>query len=287
MTVCIAAKCVNLSGQEIVVGASDRMLTAGDIEFEPPLTKIYGLASHAVAMISGDAADQAEIISATRRRLAQGPVADVRSIVNIYSEEYAAHRRRVASSHFLEPLGLDFPTLKNGSVEPSILSNLVTQLQTSRLHTSAIIAGVDGIGSHIYVVEDPGIPRFCDNIGFAAIGYGQNHAESLFMFRQYSWQWTPDKALFLVYAAKKRAEVAPGVGRETDLFVILPAQPGVNFIPTEFVAELQKIYERDLEGHMGLTNKTQTEVVEFFKRVTQATNAQQQADQQPTPPPDN
>jgi hypothetical protein len=57
VTVCIAARSENT-----IVGASDRMLTAGDIQFEPSAgTKIFGLSQSLFMMTAGDSAVQAEI----------------------------------------------------------------------------------------------------------------------------------------------------------------------------------------------------------------------------------
>jgi len=54
MTVCIAAVCEG----NILIGASDRMLTSGDIQFQPPTTKIYTFTTSINVMTSGDAGFQ-------------------------------------------------------------------------------------------------------------------------------------------------------------------------------------------------------------------------------------
>ena len=62
MTVCVAAIC----GDSSIVGASDRMITAGDVEFEPPQTKLWNVSSSIAVMIAGDASLQMEILYALR-----------------------------------------------------------------------------------------------------------------------------------------------------------------------------------------------------------------------------
>ena len=62
MTVCIAAICNN----SVIFGASDRMLTAGDIQFEPQLQKNYLLTSKIVIQVAGDASVQAEVVQLVR-----------------------------------------------------------------------------------------------------------------------------------------------------------------------------------------------------------------------------
>ena len=82
-----------------------------------------------------------------------------------------------------------------------------------------IIVGADDSGSHIYKLFG-NAPICCDLIGFAAIGSGSTHAESQFMLNGYSRVVPQEEALWLTYMAKRKAEVAPGVGKITDLFCI-------------------------------------------------------------------
>jgi hypothetical protein len=59
MTICVAAICED----NTIMGASDRMLTARDVQFEPPQPKIIPLTKSIVTMISGDSYAQAEILA--------------------------------------------------------------------------------------------------------------------------------------------------------------------------------------------------------------------------------
>lgn len=67
MTVCIAAIYEGTG----VFSASDRMITSGDVEFEPPVEKVRYLTSSCLVMFAGDAAMQAEIIQATQAVIAE------------------------------------------------------------------------------------------------------------------------------------------------------------------------------------------------------------------------
>ena len=58
MTVCVAAIC----SPTTIVGASDRMLTAGDVQFERKAPKIYPLSNSIAVMTAGDSSLQAEIL---------------------------------------------------------------------------------------------------------------------------------------------------------------------------------------------------------------------------------
>lgn len=57
MTVCVAAISQSSTGTGLMItGASDRMLTAGDIEFEPEQSKIQPLTNSIALMLAGDSA---------------------------------------------------------------------------------------------------------------------------------------------------------------------------------------------------------------------------------------
>ena len=58
MTVCVAAICE----RGMVVSVSDRMITAGDIEFEAPQRKVWHLTTSVCVMSAGDTTLQAEIM---------------------------------------------------------------------------------------------------------------------------------------------------------------------------------------------------------------------------------
>lgn len=59
MTVCVAAIC----DSKTILGASDRMLTAGNVQFQPPSSKIYPITASIAIMVAGDMSLQAEIVS--------------------------------------------------------------------------------------------------------------------------------------------------------------------------------------------------------------------------------
>jgi hypothetical protein len=95
--------------------------------------------------------------------------------------------------------------------------------------TAVIFCGVDTKGQHIYVVHDNDIGCY-DKIGFACIGSGSRHANSQFMLQGHTPASSLAETMLLGYLAKKRSEVAPGVGPDTDIFFFGP-QLG-SFSPT-------------------------------------------------------
>ena len=117
------------------------------------------------------------------------------------------------------------------------------------------------------------MPTQLDGVGFVAAGSGQWHAESQFMFSRYTREWDLPEALSLVYAAKKRAEVAPGVGKlETDLVVIFSHPPNTLHFNagSPLVKELEEIYskgrEKRDEATVGNTKKSESSLKIFPRR---------------------
>jgi len=129
-----------------------------------------------------------------------------------------------------------------------------------------IISGIDDEGAHLYSGENGNM--MCDDaVGFAAIGAGHWHAQSQFMFARYVRSASAAKALYLVYAAKKRAETAPGVGQETDMFVMGP-QPGTyDVIRRPIIDDVAKIYNNNLRQSKRIYEKTEKQVNEYIEKL--------------------
>lgn len=259
MTVCIAAICQN----GMIFGASDRMMTSGDIEFEPKLdaitkpeleqplamafnanTKIYPVTNSIVIMTAGDSALQSEIIQNVniqiQRAIQEKPHwISVKEAVGMYLDAYENAKSIRAHQKIFSPYGLDLKTFieKSGQMSGLLVSEINSQIQRfdnyfSEVHgIETIIAGIDATygddtpSAHIYsiVKTASGDVVTCgDSVGFAAVGSGARHAESQFMLAGHSPYSSNSETLLLTYLAKKRSEVAPGVGEGTDMFTIGP-----------------------------------------------------------------
>jgi 20S proteasome alpha/beta subunit len=227
MTVCIAA----IYGGKSIVGASDRLLTAGDVQFEPSTSKIRPLTNSIVAMTSGDAFLSAEILARVKEDVAYeidlNPEnwLDVKYVVDRYCDHWAELQRRKGEREILKPLGLtvDAFVYNQTAMGEQAVQNITNALIGTKLPYSAcLIAGVDKTGPHIWVIHDGGA-TLADAVGFAAIGGGARHAEFQLMLAQYNPDVDVTDAVALVHLAKSRAEVAPGVGADTDMFVVGPS----------------------------------------------------------------
>jgi hypothetical protein len=206
-----------------VFGISDRMLTVrGDTEFESGATKVFTFhPANVICLSAGDANSSLEIARETESRAKANGTTDVSGVASLFAECHAAHRRKRLEECYLAPLGLDLATFlsKQKEMAPGLVKRLVAQMQdpAGDLNAEAIIAGVDATGAHIYHVGSPGQSRCCDGPGFVAIGSGARHFETVFMAQSYGPARPYNDALLLMVSAKRQAEMAPGVGRATDV----------------------------------------------------------------------
>jgi hypothetical protein len=146
----------------------------------------------------------------------------------------------------------------------------------------AIVCGVDGTGAHIYVVNNSEVTSR-DAIGFAAIGAGYWHANSQFMFAGHNRNRPLPETFLLTYAAKRRAEVAPGVGIGTDMFSIGQTPGSYGPILDKFVQDIDKIYKRTRARAAQSVNKSNKEVTKYVEQL--GTTAAPQEQKTPTPNP--
>lgn len=256
VTVCIAAIC-QFRDAPTIVGATDHMITAGDIEFEPPKSKIFPLTELTIALLAGDASDQESICQDTLAAINKKTIVLGKEGAEQYAQSFRAHRRKKAELEILSSLGLSLDSFRAQSqqISPEIVRYLRQQLEFYEFDPETIITGVDYLGGHIYIIRDKGHIECNDRIGFAAIGYGARHAESEFMFAKYTPNQLFGRALLVTYSAKKRAEVAPGVGKGTSMFVI--GKEGWFYVPKTIVDDLAEKYNNlqtkiaDLKSHVA------------------------------------
>jgi hypothetical protein len=272
----------------MIVAVSDRMVTAGDdIEFEQPQPKVFEIGTTAAALIYGDIPIQSAVAFTVNRLLHLRPLADMNGIAKLYAEEYGKLFHEHAEAALLRPLGLSRGDLLSpaAGIAPYVADRLVRQMQTYELDSGggAILIGANQQGGvHMYQIEDPGVATCADSIGYAIGGIGSWHAESQFTFARYTKQWPLAEALFLAYKAKRRAEVAPGVGKETDVILITSTAPParLHFVdvvtaqgrrpPSALMDGLKQIYRRFEREERAISNAANREAGRHVKRLFEA-----------------
>ncbi|CAN7369545.1 hypothetical protein LJR074_002195 [Acidovorax sp. LjRoot74] len=262
MTVCVAAICADGSA---VVAAADRMISTPDNQ--TTRTKVHYLTKQVVALIAGDVALHTELLNEVRTIVdASSEEPDVQTVKNIadaYGQAYTEAKRRMAERHYLSPLGLNSATFIQNQrlMNESIVTELTRELLSFPMSgCSAIFIGIDAsagyLRAHLYSVVNGRVACHNDT-GFVAIGVGQYQAESSLMFAGHTPEISIDAGVYLTFAAKKRAEVAPGVGRETDVAVVSVKDGGAMTLFPNVVDHLTDIY---LEAEANHT-RTNTQAV--------------------------
>jgi hypothetical protein len=144
--------------------------------------------------------------------------------------------------------------------------SLANQVQsyTGQL-TEAIIAAADDVVTHLYLVDSESKVTCQDDVGFVAIGIGAWHAKSLLMQARYFSGSNFATALSLAHSAKKRAEIAPGVGKTTDMFIV--NRTGWAPIAPELLSLVDQSYQDYEKRHTDLLSDQFTRLGAAFAEI--------------------
>lgn len=247
VTVCIAAIC---KSGDAIVAVADRMMTAPDIEFEQDTGKIETLSSNCVALTAGSALAHTELFGATKAEIQDLTLPPISQITAVVKKNFATLRRRRAEETCFNPLGLTIQGFfeQQRHLNPDLVMKLANDLDQAAFPLRVLIAGIDTTGCHIYQIVDPGTSECFDALGFCAIGSGERHADTTFIFNNFSVNMVLSRAVCVAYEAKRRAEVAPGVGtRFTDVAIITKAS-GFTILDDAKLDKLAALYEEKRAG---------------------------------------
>jgi hypothetical protein len=171
-------------------------------------------------------------------------------------------------------LGLDGQSFL--SKQKSMDSGLVETISRDLIgfdvpHVSLIIAGIDQDWAkvphpHIFTIYDEQI-RCDDIVGFAAVGSGSHHAESLFMLGGHGWNSPLPETLLRTYSAKKASEMAPGVGKETDIIAIGPTLGQSIQINERVMRKLESEYQKAKARERKAQKRANDEVKRYVEEL--------------------
>ena len=215
MTVCIAALFQWNYGTRAspkpapaAIVVTDRMITAGDVQYEPQQTKTAQVTPHTLLVIAGDYSLHSQAAKATLFHFNGDQTASPESIARFYGRKIQEIKMREAEDLCLAPLGLNTDTFLAQQKEmASHLSSRLTEQMQSYMgaDVDALVIGSSGDYVQIYGVDTKGIVSCFDDVGFAAIGIGAWHAKSRLMQAGYSNRTAFARAAALTFAAKKTA----------------------------------------------------------------------------------
>jgi len=202
---------------------TDRMITAGDVKYEPSQTKHAQITAKVSLVIAGDYSMHTLALKKTVAHFAESEMATAEQVAIFYGRAIQALKLKEAEDLYLAPLGLNSDSFisQQNDMAPHFVSHLTEQLQAYRgEEMEALVIGNQNSIVAIYGVDTKGMVTCHDDVGFAAIGSGAWHAKSRLMQFGYTNANTLAAAIVVGYAAKKSAEVAPGVGESTDVRIV-------------------------------------------------------------------
>jgi 20S proteasome alpha/beta subunit len=250
---------------------SDRMITAGDVQYEPQQQKIAQLNARTLALIAGDFSIHSQAIQKVAKDVAKRIDLHPSEIARLYGRAIQEIKLQQAEDIFLAPLGLNTDTLlaQQRDISADFVDGIKRQMQGYRGEdVEALIVGGDGTNAHVYGVDTRGIINCADDVGFGAIGIGAWHAKSILMQLGYVNTFILAPALAAAYAAKKAAEIAPGVGWATDINLVFndhtePMVPvlfeGIEGIYRDYLSELMGLRERNVTRLAEVINSLSSE----------------------------
>lgn len=257
MTVCVATMFGRTdTAAPRIIGACDRLLSNAVFKYQPS-TKIYFTKSKSlVFMIAGDPALERELLAelsfAERAWIAANPgkLWPLKQLANSYRISYAEAKRKRVEAKWLIPNGLNSYTWvsRNRELSTEFARDLRSEIDGYRLPAiQTIIAGFDEDGAHLYVADDGEIDeRNAD--ACAVIGAGAIHAITELAIVGHTVEAEPAAALLSTYAAKKRAELAPSVGSDTDMFIFGPGPGSYTPLDQSVVQGIDAVYRRWARG---------------------------------------
>lgn len=260
MTICIAALCRFAYPSKpdgtpdtgfAVVTASDRMFTDQglEIEYETGQGKWAVFGNRTVVMVADSIPVQSEIISQMWDNVDNSNTSP-REIAHLYAKALIEYKRSEAEKLYLLPYGFTVDTFMDAmkSSGSTLIHDLAQNVLDHTIHVEAIVAGIgqDGI-AQVFHVDGKGTITSHTDVGFVSIGSGHYHANSYLTSHGYWNQWSYYNAVAAVYAAKRQAETAPGVGSLTDMVLITkdtaePVHPAMQ----EALKAEYPIYKRSL-----------------------------------------
>ncbi|MBI3538269.1 MAG: hypothetical protein HY070_12025 [Chloroflexi bacterium] len=258
MTQLIAAICENGSK---VITVSDRMVSTGDmtLAFEHPRMKAIPISSRAIVLTAGTVHEPDLLEQAKEESKGKEKILD---IAEVLKKVYQEIREKHVVDEVLRPLA-GFKSFSEWHARQTQLhDSLVMQLNDGIAHyglnLTLILAGVDDRG-HIIRIEDPGAYRSYDNLTYCCCGMGDRHADNVFAWYRYSDTFPLVEALFIAFEAKKRSEMAGGVGRSTDIVII--DKKGLNQVTADTIDAMEEIHnERESRSERGGFDKKITEL---------------------------
>lgn len=259
MTICIAAIGKDDKGNEIVVFATDHMVSNPQIgSFEKTIDKFKKINRNTVAMLSGDPLIFEDLIQECRQKKCSFD-----EMAKLIETNMNTLKDAIIQKQILDIFKINYDYIKDilkGTVNNAYIDNVLRTISKFNLGTLILLIGFKEGEAQISEISENRLVSLRD-IEFGAIGTGAVQALNTLLFQRHSKNDPLTVTLYNVYKAKRNAEVAIGVGKETDILIL--KNEGIMEIPDEKIKILSDIYEDELK--FGKTNEKLNEVVKDIK----------------------
>lgn len=223
MTVCVAVMFQH-NGYAGIVTASDRMLTAYDIDiqYEHPISKFADLAPGVAVLVAGNMVVHTAVIRATKERIRVKRLTQPVEIAEAYAAELREYSIKKAEQYYLAPVRMTIEALlASDRLETATFQDMYRRVtgyaETDEMNVNAMVVGSTREMTEICAIDKFGRVTLHSDIGFHAIGIGISHASGHLMQASAHNAQSYYQALWQAYCAKRRAHIAPGVGTTTDM----------------------------------------------------------------------
>jgi len=241
MTVCIAALADN---EKSVVLASDKMISKQmpPIEYEHDVEKIVKITDNFYVLIAGTVNSAVDIIDNVRNQIRTNHTPLER--FEKFKKAYSDFREQKITEVILQAQGFrsvqDFQS-RQQTLTRKIANSIQNLIVTANIQTVFVLVALDNQKCHLRVLVNPG--ELINPLEYATTGTGELHAVQSLIGARYNKAEDLDAATYLVYEAKRRAEVAPGVGSLTEMIVLSHGKEGVVVERRLVDTDLEKLAE--------------------------------------------
>jgi 20S proteasome alpha/beta subunit len=237
-----------------VVGVSDRMISGLFMAYEPPMMKVRQLTHKAVVLTAGNPATIPEVVDRVAAYVDTNEVKVVAKMVRALGDSFQQARKRHIEANVLAKhagvTGFDMWHERQQKMDPRLVAWVNGQVSDFGLGLTLLVLGIDPSGwAHIHRINDAVVDDCYDMQGYCCEGVGTMHATTTFVRHGYHPDMSITDALYIAFEAKKMAELAPGVGKATD--VLLIDKHGTKRLTSDCVKELERRYDKRMKRAKG------------------------------------